>query len=156
MEYEQDEPTLTYLLRSARRLRAGGARGFILANEDGRPLHFAWAASFDGFHCSELNTTLLGSHDSVILFDCWTPSADRGRGYYKQAVQLIAARMRLEGKRPWIFSAAGNVSSLRALEKTGFKRRYSLKRYRLLRWQMVRGNAPHSEVAPVAEVSAQV
>ena len=156
MEYEQDEPTLTYLLRSARRLRAGGARGFILANEDGRPLHFAWAASFDGFHCSELNTTLLGSHDSVILFDCWTPSADRGRGYYKQAVQLIAARMRLEGKRPWIFSAAGNVSSLRALEKTGFKRRYSLKRYRLLRWQMVKGNAPKTGVAPVTEVSAHV
>jgi CelD/BcsL family acetyltransferase involved in cellulose biosynthesis len=156
MEYEQDEPTLTYLLRSARRLRASGARGFILANEYGRPLHFAWVASFDGFHCAELNATLLASRDSVILFDCWTPAADRGKGYFKQAVQLIAARMRVEGKRAWIFSTAGNVSSLRALNKTGFKRRHSLRRYRLLRWQMVSGNAPQSGAAAVAEVSAHV
>lgn len=156
MEYEQDQPTLGYLLRSAQRLRASSARGFILANEHGRPLHFAWVAPFDGFHCSELNTTLPASRDSVIMFDCWTPPPDRGKGYYKQAIQLIAARMRLEGKRPWIFSAAGNLSSLRALENTGFKRRYSLVRRRLLRWQTVRGNAPQSEVAPVAEVSAHV
>jgi hypothetical protein len=31
-----------------------------------------------------------------------------------------------QGKRPWIFSAAGNASSLRGIEKSGFVPRFSL------------------------------
>ncbi|PYV59998.1 MAG: hypothetical protein DMG95_14495, partial [Acidobacteria bacterium] len=34
-------------------------------------------------------------------------------------------------KRPWIFSGAMNVSSLRGIEKGGFVLRFSLKRRRL-------------------------
>lgn len=156
MEYEQDEQTLTYLLRSAQRLRAGDARGFILADQDGRPLHFAWVAPFDGFHCPELNAKLQASRDSMLLFDCWTPTAVRGRGHYKQTIQLIAARIAAEGKRPWIYSPTRNVSAVRALGKAGFEWRYSLVRHRILTWQTVTGNAPQSEAAPVAEVSAHV
>ncbi len=154
MEYEQDEDTLTYLLRSAQRLRAGGAQGFVLAREDGLPLHFAWVAPFDGFHCSELNDTLNGPPESVLLFDCWTPTAVRGQGYYQQAVQLVAARLKAEGKLPWIFSAASNASSVRALEKTGFERRYSLVRQRILGRQTVKGHTSWTEAAPAVEVSA--
>ncbi len=131
IKYEGDEATLNYILRSAKRLRAGGAEGFILAGADGSPLHFAWVASFNGFYFSELNATLPASLDSIIMFDSWTPPPIRGQGYSQKAIKLIAGRMKAAGKRPWIFGAATNPAWLHAIEKSGFKYRSSLKRKRI-------------------------
>ena len=153
MECEDDESTLDYLLRSAKRLRTGGMEGFALTTDDGRPLHFVWVAPFDGFCSPDLNATLQASPDCVMLFDCWTPAALRGRGYYAQSVELIAEKMRANGKQPWTFSAAANVAAIRGLAKTGFQRRYSRVRKRLLWWQTVtrqssgRGELSAEEVA---------
>jgi hypothetical protein len=65
-----------------------------------------------------------------MIFDCWTPAANRGRGHYAAAIRQAAAALRREGRTPWIFSAAGNRSSLRGILKAGFEYRFSLIRRR--------------------------
>lgn len=144
-QYVDDQATLGYLLRSAPRVQNGMAEGFGLVDVEGKFLHFAWVTAFDGFFLSELQAKVQSpSSDSMMLFDCWTPPAAQGHGYYGQTVELIAERVRCTGKRPWIFSAARNVSSVRGLEKTGFQRRYSLVRQRLLGWERLKGETPKS------------
>jgi hypothetical protein len=156
-EYVDDEETLAYLLRSAQRLRSGTAEGFVLVDGEGRPLHLAWLACFDGFFLSELNAKVeASSADDMLLFDCWTPVAIRGRGHYAQAIELIADRAATRGKRPWIFSAATNAASVRGLAKAGFEKRYSLFRKKVLGWQRVTGHPPVSADLPAAEASAHV
>ena len=152
-QYVDDEATLTYLLRAASRVQEGGCEGFGLVDAEGKFLHFAWATAFEGFFLSELQAKVEApSADSVMLFDCWTPAAVLGHGYYAQAVELVAERVRERGQRPWIFSAASNVASVRGLEKSGFQRRYSLVRQRLLGWQWITGETPKSQPAPSAKI----
>jgi hypothetical protein len=117
-------------------------------------LHIAWATAFDGFFLSELNAKVdAPGPDCVMLFDCWTPVASSGHGYYAQAVQQIAKSISDRGRRPWIFSASTNTASIRGLEKTGFQRRYSLVRQHLLGWQWVKGETPKSHPVETAHVA---
>lgn len=139
MEHVQDDETLKYLLRCAQRLSSKHSEGFALVDGAGRFLHFAWATAFEGFFLSELSTKVSSpSPDCLMLFDCWTPAAARGRGYYGHAIELIADRLNARGKRAWIFSAASNKSSVRGIEKAGFRQRYSLVGQKALWWQRVR------------------
>jgi len=150
-----DEATLGYLLRAATRVQEGKAEGFGLVDADGKFVHFAWTARFDGFFLSELQAKVHApSPDSVMLIDCWTPAPALGHGYYAQTVELIAQLVQERGGRPWIFSAAGNTASLRGLEKTGFQRRYSLVRKRLLGWERVQGDTPKSVETPPRKIVA--
>jgi len=131
--YANEQETLAYLLRAAARYRSEKTMGFALVGADDRPLHFCWVADFEGFYMSELNHRLtVDSTDSVLLFDCWTPPSVRGHNYYGIAISKLAAQLGASGKCPWIFSAAVNLSSLRGVEKSGFIRRYSLIRKRML------------------------
>jgi hypothetical protein len=156
-QYSGDKETAAYLIRSAARLRSGTAQGFMLVDHDGRILHLAWTTNFDGFFLSELNSKVAApAADCVMLFDCWTPCAVRGRGYYGHAAGLIASRMHEQGKWPWIFSAASNASSIKGLERAGFARRYSLIRQRMMGWQRIKGATPRLGAASHAEASAQV
>jgi len=136
---ESDEDMLSYLIRCARRLKSDHkAEGLALADRNGRFVHFAWIRPFEGFYLSELKAVVPSpSSDSVILFDCRTPASLRGRGFYAQAVNLVAARMRKEGKRVWIFSAASNTSSVRGLERAGLRPSFAVVRYGFLGWQRV-------------------
>jgi CelD/BcsL family acetyltransferase involved in cellulose biosynthesis len=157
MRSYDDEETMQYLLRSAKRQREGIAEGFALVDAQGRPLHFAWITEFDGFFLSELNAKVKApAADCVMIFDCWTPPAERGHGYYAQTLELVAPQIREKGKHPWIFSAASNVASVRGLERAGFQRRYSLVRQQILGWQRVKGETPTYDEARVVEVSARV
>jgi CelD/BcsL family acetyltransferase involved in cellulose biosynthesis len=157
MQYIDDESTLAYILRAAARLRESNAEAFGLVDAAGAILHFSWVTNFDGFFLSELNAKVdAPSPDSVMLFDCWTPVPARGNGYYSRAVSLVAQQMRERGKRPWIFSAAGNVASIRGLEKSGFERRYSMTCRRSLWWQRVSGATRGAQESPTPEVSAHV
>ena len=143
VEYVDDEETLAYLLRAARRLRSENAEGYVLTDVAGRPLHFAWLTAFDRFYLSELKGEVdAPSADAVMLFDSWTPVALRGRGFYGQAIEQIAGRAESVRKRPWIFSAASNASSVRGLAKAGFQRRYSLFRKTALGWTRIVGQPP--------------
>lgn len=155
IEHVDDDATLAYLLRSAQRLSSNDSEGVALVDGAGRFLHFAWTTAFEGFLLSELNTRVKSpSPDSLMLFDCWTPKAARGRGYYGHTIELIAEQQKALGKRPWIFSTASNTASVRGIEKAGFRRRYSLIRQKALWWQRVRGDSSVSDT-PAAEVSAR-
>lgn len=156
-QYVDDRQTCAYLLRCAKRLRESASEGYGMIDASGQYLHFAWVTPFERFFLSELNAaTEEPSNDCVMLFDCWTPMAQRGRGYYGYTAASIAKMMRERGKNPWIFSAARNVSSVRGLEKAGFQRRYSLVRKRRFGWQWVAGEVPKIDPKRMAEVAAQV
>jgi len=128
-----DPHTLGYLMRCAQRMSQPGASGFVLQDEAGRSTHFLWISAYDGFHISEIDHPLDPiSQDADVIFDCCTPAADRGHGYYAIAVRSAAARLRREGKTAWIFSDANNVSSVRGIQKAGFAYRFSLVR----RWRL--------------------
>jgi predicted GNAT family acetyltransferase len=150
-----DAATLNYLLRAASRVQEGKAEGFGLVDAAGKFVHFAWTTDFNGFLLSELQAKVEApSADSVMLFDCWTPAAASGHGYYAQAVELIAQTILQRGRQPWIFSAAGNIASVRGLEKSGFRRRYSLVGQRLLGWQRIKGETPKSQPTASAPIPA--
>ena len=144
MQNEGDEGTLAYLLRCARHLRNDRWCGFALVDHAGVFLHFTWAGPFETFHWSELDTTLESPlPDSVVLFDSWTPVSQRGRGYYAPTIAMVAAGIRNEGKPSWGFSASTNKSSVRGLEKAGFKCRFSVIRHRVLWWQKIKQERPN-------------
>jgi CelD/BcsL family acetyltransferase involved in cellulose biosynthesis len=145
MQYADDEGTLAYLLRCAKRLHTEEYAGFALLNSDGQAVHFTWAGPFGGFHWAELDSTLPApSPDAVVLFDSWTPVSQRGRGYYAPTLVLVAERIQQQGKRAWGFSAATNTSSIRGLEKMGFPRRFSIVRRKFLWWQRLSQRATES------------
>ena len=99
----------------------------MLQDEAGRPIHFLWIDNYDGFRLSEIDFTIEPtSTGAAMIFDCWTPAADRGRGHYAAAIRLAAANLRNQGRPAWIFSGASNVSSLRGILKAGFQYRFSL------------------------------
>ncbi len=126
-----DEATLRYLMRCAKRLKKSTASGFLLHDETGRPVHFLWIEKYDGFRLAEIDCELeSASPGAAMIFDCWTPAVERGRGYYGAAIRLAANRSGSEGRDAWIFSGASNVPSLRSIVKAGFEYRFSLFRRR--------------------------
>lgn len=147
MFYVDDEATLAYLVRCAKRVHEQSGVGFALMNGNGQPVHFLWAAPFPGFYWSELDGTIEApSPDSVLLFDAWTPDSQRGHGYYATALALAGERIEQQDRRPWVFSAATNQSSVRGIEKMGFPRRFSIVRRRILRWQWMTRHAVENRV----------
>jgi hypothetical protein len=137
MEYESEPDTREYLFRSASRLQSAGAEGYALVTVGGIPVHFSWIAPFEGFRMAELGCVLKQpSAHSVLLFDCWTPGSQRGRGHYGRCTSLVAGQVLERGQQPWIFSAATNASSVHGLEGAGFARRFSLVRKK--RWPVDR------------------
>jgi CelD/BcsL family acetyltransferase involved in cellulose biosynthesis len=140
MEYEGEPDTREYLFRSASRLQSVGAEGYALVTVGGIPVHFCWIAPFEGFRMAELGCVLKQpSAHSVLLFDCWTPGSQRGRGHYGRCTSLVAAQVLERGQQPWIFSAATNVRSVHGLEDAGFATRFSLVRKK--RWPLDRISA---------------
>jgi hypothetical protein len=128
-----DADTLRYLIRCAQRLSKSSASGFLLQDDAGRPIHFLWIDNYDGFLLSEIDHNLEPySPDAAMIFDCWTPAADRGHSYYATAIRQAAANLGRDGRTAWIFSGASNVSSLRGILKAGFEYRFSLVRRRRL------------------------
>ncbi len=124
-----DPQTLDYLMRCAKRMLRQSASGFVLQDESEKPVHFLWTTSYNGFSLSEIDYALDPQPaDAVMIFDCWTPAANRARSYYATAIRQAAAQLQRAGKTAWIFSGGTNVSSLRGIRKAGFAYRFSLVR----------------------------
>jgi CelD/BcsL family acetyltransferase involved in cellulose biosynthesis len=140
--YRDDEETASYLLRAANRLHRPDSQGYVLTDSGGHAMHFAWVAPFHGFYCAELNSKLDAHADAVLLFDCWTPSAVRGRGYYEAAITQLGKLMQSKGKAPWIFGATENSPSIRGIERAGFHLQYYVVRKRRWSWRRVFDNLP--------------
>jgi Acetyltransferase (GNAT) domain len=139
----EDPKTLDYLMRSAQRLRSEGGSGFALLNTEGVPVHFCWAKDFEGFEMAELKRTLSAPcPNAVMIFDCYTPSAVRGQGFFAAALAALGDQLRAAGKSPWIFGAATNQMSLRGIEKAGFMRRFTLGRRRIFFFEKVQDSIP--------------
>ncbi len=153
IQYHDDSQTQSSLLRSAARLRSSSAQGYALVDDAGRILHLAWVAPFAGFFLAELQHTLdCPDLARVMLFDCWTPVAQRGHGYYAESIQRVAQLQRAQGKRPWIFSAATNTQSRNGILKAGFPLQYSLVRRTRFGWHSIgRGSVPQSPIPEVAD-----
>jgi hypothetical protein len=131
MHNSDDERTLEYLARSGRRLRTGETDGYCLQAQEIQASHFLWVAPYDGFHSSELDSTLESSDsNAVILFDCFTPTTLRKCGHYSTAIRLAAAALQKQQRHVWIFSAIDNNRSLNGIVKAGFVYRFSLARNR--------------------------
>ena len=151
IHYADDPATLEYLLRSAQRLRSEGDRGFVLLNDEGVPVHFCWVKVFEGFRMAELERTLPApGADAVMIFDCFTPTAVRGRGFFARAIAALADQLKSEGKAPWIFGAASNQASLRAIEKSGFAHKFTLGRKRILFVSKSKDSIPSQNPAKIA------
>lgn len=154
MKYSEDRETLEYLLRSADRFRTQQHHGYVLPGEDGIAEHFAWVAPYEGFVVAELGQTLrANSPDNVMIFDCWTPPALRGRGLCSQAIQQLVSSLIGESKDVWILGQVTDSALLGEIERAGFRRRFSLVRRKILFWkrtqqQRYEGYTLHSETPP--------
>jgi CelD/BcsL family acetyltransferase involved in cellulose biosynthesis len=138
MSYENEEDTLSYIIRSARRLRSTTTQGFALTDADNTPVHFGWVADFEGFEMKELKTRLsASSQNAAMICDCWTPKSKRGRGYFGMALSLAARHVAGSGKAPWIFSAITDPHSGQTVEQAGFEKRYSMICKKTLVWKQV-------------------
>jgi hypothetical protein len=138
MSYENDEDTLSYLLRLARRLHPKTAEGFALIDRDGIPLHFCRVGDFEAFEMKELQTRLSApSPNAALIFDFWTPQSKRRCGYLNTALSLVARQVSNDGKEPWTFTSITNDSCRRSIEKAGFDRKYSMIYKKTLAWQRV-------------------
>jgi CelD/BcsL family acetyltransferase involved in cellulose biosynthesis len=153
MVYANDEETIAYLLRASQRLTQNDkVSGFVLCSED-TPVHFCWTGDFEGFYMDELKTHVSApSHDSALIFDCWTPSEVRGRNYYGSALSGVAQSCVAEHKLPWIFSASTNAASLRGIEKAGFQQAYSLVRRKVL-FSIMLGKKPFAPVEALTQTA---
>lgn len=133
MKYESDEHTLAYLLRCARRLKSGEAAGFVLTTRDGAPVHFCWMKPYANCWIAGVGGKLSEpAPNSVLLFDCWTPAAVRGSGYFQHCTSMLASDLLKTGARPWIFTDPRNPSAVRGIVGAGFERRFSFVRHKVL------------------------
>jgi CelD/BcsL family acetyltransferase involved in cellulose biosynthesis len=142
LAYRDDRGTLGYLMRCATRLQRGEVLGYVLRSEKTPFAHILWIADFEGFHLSEIDYTMTAAdlipqtHSSqfaerpTMIFDCWTPAAQRGHGYYSTALRAAVGLLEEQRKSAWIFSAAANHASTQGIVKAGFVYRYSLIRRR--------------------------
>jgi CelD/BcsL family acetyltransferase involved in cellulose biosynthesis len=148
--YRHDSETLSYLLRAAERVRSRQTHGFVAVDEAGIPVHFCWVTPFDNFYMSEIDREMTGpSPKSQLIFDCWTPAAVRGNGYYPATIRQIAEDLSRSGP-VWIFASATSESSLRGIKKAGFVARFSV----ALRRSGLRKSTVYSTLTPGSMMQA--
>lgn len=149
-EYADDPETLSYLLRSAARLKSQESSGFAAIHENGMAVHFCWVRQFEDFYVRELNRKLSApSPDSRLIFDCWTPVSVRGNGYYPATIAKVAGDL-VPSARVWIFASEASSASLRGIRKAGFVERFSV----TLRRSGLQKRAVYSDLVPGALVRA--
>ena len=143
LQYGNDPVRLRFFMRSAQRLRSGDGQGFVLMTADGTPVHFCWAKECEGFYVKELDRTLRGlCENTVIIFDCLTPEAARGHGYFQQAISLLARQLNSQGVAAWIFRCEADLTEFRDSEKSGFHHKFTLGRRRILFFKRISDSLP--------------
>jgi hypothetical protein len=142
-------------MRSAHRFESGEGEGFVLIDCDGVPVHFCWAKDFEGFHMAELNRTLHAPYGGAkMIFDCYTPASARGRGYFSDAITLLANHLQSHGTNVWIFGAEPNLASLQGIRKTAFEYRFTLGRKTTFFFKTANGSVPKTLPSNVQDLNA--
>jgi len=154
IRYSDDPAALQYLMRSAQRLLSGQGLGFALVTAEDMPVHFCWAKDFEGFRVAELDRSLQAPcKDAVMIFDCFTPGAARGNGFFSNAITVLAQQLRSHDKVPWIFGASTNGASVRGIKKTSFAYQFSLGRKRILFFSRAQDSIPVSSATEPASAA---
>lgn len=97
--------------------------------ENARLVHCGWLGERQTVsRISEVDQTLELPPDSVVLFDFFTHSAARGRGFYQSALrQMLHDAVNIsKAQQIFITVAADNLASRHSIEKIGFKHFRSL------------------------------
>jgi hypothetical protein len=102
--------------------------------EQERPVHIAWSGIRTEIQAEyELGTArslpLPAPH--VLIYDCWTAAADRGRGIYARMLHHLRAHYAGQAAAAAIYCKVSNQASIRGIEKAGFSRMAVLS---LTRW----------------------
>lgn len=115
-----------------------GSRRFVL--ERGGELRSAgWVTRSDRMLVGELGRAVHLARPAVWIWDCATPPAHRGRGYYAALLRGICARF--AGEHVVIFARADNEPSLRGIRKAGFTETFTATRW-VLRVSVARRPGP--------------
>ena len=94
-----------------------GHRMFVLSL-DNRPVSFAWVTESMTFSIDELDSWVMTDQPMVWIWDCVTPDAFRGLGYYPRLLSSLIARFEVD--RIVIYSQLKNHASIRGIQKAGF------------------------------------
>lgn len=92
-----------------------------LFEQTGKVVHIAWTRHDAWLDLSyELGEGAIWSlqDNNVIIYDCYTPVAARGSGYYQRALTWLAERW--QDCLRWIYVREENLASKRGIERCGF------------------------------------
>lgn len=115
-----------------------GSRLFVLEHA-GEVRSAGWVTRSDRMLVGELGRTVQLARPAVWIWDCATPPAHRGQGYYPALLRGICAHF--PGEHVVIFAHAGNEPSLRGIRKAGFAETFTATRW-VLRVSVARRPGP--------------
>jgi RimJ/RimL family protein N-acetyltransferase len=103
-----------------------------IARLEGRIAHVAWVREEQVITASEVGPgcQVPLERPGRVIYDCWTPSAFRGRGVYPQVLHALIADAHRAGKDAWIYCLRENAASRRGIEKAGFRMTHRMVRVR--------------------------
>ncbi len=95
----------------------------------GEYVSFGWAMRSETFDVSEIGGTVFLTKAALWIWNCFTLSEHRGRGYYPAL--LMGIRHALGSPPTVIYCVAENRASRRGIEKAGFKAAFTVAEHRL-------------------------
>ena len=158
LQFIDDKATLSYLLRSAARLRDRKSEGFGIIDPEGSFVCFAWAGDFESVFCGEFGADIKPpGADSLLIFDCWIPNSKQHEDIATVfLIDRIAERLKEQGKKIWAFAIENDTLWIQSLKGAGFEQRWSMSRRRLLGWQRLRREHSKHETAQAPEVNRAI
>jgi hypothetical protein len=98
--------------------RLGAGHRMFILRVQGRPVSFAWVSESIAFTIDELDARVMIDRPMVWIWDCVTPDAFRGLGYYPRLLLALIARFEVD--RIVIYCQSKNDASIKGIRKAGF------------------------------------
>ena len=116
-----DAANVSFTKQHDERLANGDAFVCILNDAD-ELLSYGWSTSRIQMPISELGL-LLNSGEDETLYDFHTPEQHRNQGYYT----CLLSNLAILSRNCWIYAHSKNIPSCKAIERSGFTRKSSIK-----------------------------
>jgi ribosomal protein S18 acetylase RimI-like enzyme len=101
--------------------RALGNRASLALLDSDEIAAYGWV-SYDAIRIHELEITIPIPRGHAYIWDCTTMEPFRGRGIFPGLLRFMLEDLRLQGQvQAWAAVEPGNVASLRAFERAGFR-----------------------------------
>jgi len=118
----------------------------------GARVHHSWV-SFSDTRIAEIDSTIRLEPGEAYIYDCFTDGSTRGKRIFPAVLSHIAQELFAQGcRRIWIAVEEENRSSLKAIERAGFRRAAEVS-YRRLGAHVIL-NTEHVPGSPVPHLSA--